>query len=59
MARTSPVFGFWTITTPPAACHFLTASSSAFSAMYWMFSSRVRTTFLPGCLLPSLERNDW
>ena len=46
--RISPVFGFITITVPAIACVLAIAAASSRSAMYWIFSSSVRTTFAPG-----------
>ena len=46
-ARMAPVFGSCTMTVPAGACVFSIAAANSRSAMYWIFSSIVRTTLTP------------
>src|SRR6266851_3754341 len=57
-ARISPLFGFTTITLPAMACVLAMAAPSSRSAMYWILSSSVRTTFAPrsAAVKPALPR---
>ena len=41
----APVFGSCTMTVPAGACVFSIAAANSRSAMYWIFSSSVSTTF--------------